>query len=307
MSLRNVVSILAITLMFACTHASDDSESDDDATTIDPVVTDDDNTDDDTDEPDDGAPTSSPDAGTTPPPGDPTETGCSTSTSIFSPFRNGTGPTSTLALLPWRGWGTTYPAANEDFRGYSMPSLVECGTDKTLRSHLEVTSGCLDNMSSEGNARGRITSTSSGAFRVLALGFDGVTPHPVKWTDQSVEYRFFYTGTSGAGVDPGFKVFARYRTEYDLYVASWRVDGVVQIKKKICGQYTTLAQRTLQGPSTGAWHHIRFVVQGTQMQLFLDGAHVLSASDSTISSGAAGIRTDAMTGALLDDWKVQAP
>ena len=90
-------------------------------------------------------------------------------------------------------------------------------------------------------------------------------------------------------------------------MGSWRADGYVQIKKKVCGVYTTLAQVKKTGPSKGAWHRIRFDVKGTSIKLYLDGALALSATDGTFSWGTAGIRTDAMTGAYLDDWKVQAP
>jgi len=223
---------------------------------------------------------------------------------VYTPF-TGTSTTGSAATYGWKGFNTTYPATSEDFRGYALPLTVECSSSKSTRSHLDVTAGCLTAVPVGSYSRGKITSTSDGAFRVVALPFTGAETKPLKWTDVHNQFRFYYTGTSGPGVDPGFKAFVRYRSENDLYVASWRVDGVVQIKKKQGGTYTTLAQATKSKPSTGAWHTLRFDAIGTHLDLYLDGAKVLSATDSTFSWGTAGIRTDAMTGAYLDEWTVK--
>jgi hypothetical protein len=224
--------------------------------------------------------------------------------SVYTPF-SGTSSSGSATTYQWKGYKTTYPATNEDFRGYGLPATVECSSSKSTRSHLDVTAGCLTAVAVGSYSRGKITSTSDGAFRVVALPFTGTETAPLKWTDMKNEFRFYYTGTSGPGVDPGFKAFVRYRTENDLYVASWRVDGVVQIKRKKAGTYTTLAQVTKGKPSTGAWHTMRFEAIGTRLDLYLDGTKVLTANDSSFSWGTAGIRTDAMTGAYLDEWTVK--
>jgi hypothetical protein len=225
--------------------------------------------------------------------------------STYTPYTPAAHPTGTVATLPWSGSNTTYPASNEDFRGYglAMPVMVECANDKTTRSHLDVTAGCLNAIT---NTHGQIVSTDGGAFRALALGYAPTDPaHAVRWTDQSIEYSFFYSATSGAGVLPGFKAFARYNTEDDLYVASWRMDGVAQIQRKQCGQYTALkVLKNFGAPTPNTWHRIRFDAIGDTLELYLDGVKVISVTDATFASGTMGIRTDAMTGALIDDWRV---
>jgi hypothetical protein len=225
--------------------------------------------------------------------------------STYTPYTPAVHPTGSVVALPWRGSGTTYPASNEDFRGYgaAMPVMVECSNNKSTRSHLDVTAGCLNAVT---DTRGQIVSTEGGAFRALALGFSASdATHPVRWTDQSIEYSFFYTGTSGAGVLPGFKAFARYNTEDDLYVASWRMDGVAQIQRKQCGQYTALkVLKTFGAPTPNTWHRIRLDAIGSTLELYLDGVKVISVTDQAFASGTMGIRTDAMTGALIDDWRV---
>lgn len=225
-------------------------------------------------------------------------------TSTYSPFL-GTSSTGSASQYPWQGYNTTYPAGDEDFRAYGLPLSVECSSTKSTRSHLDVTAGCLTAVAVGSYSRGQITSTSDGAFRVVALPFKAGESSPLKWTDVKNEYRFYYKGTSGEGVDPGFKAFVRYRSENDLYVASWRTDGVVQIKRKVSGTYRTLAQVAKNPPSTSTWHTIRFDATGSRLDLYLDGTKVLSATDTTFAWGTAGIRTDAMTGAYIDEWTVR--
>ena len=222
----------------------------------------------------------------------------------YTPF-SGTSSTGTASTYPWQGYRTTYPSANEDFRAYGAPASVECSSTKSSRSHLDVTAGCLTAVTVGGYSRGQITSTSDGAFRVVALPFTGAEASPLKWTDLRNEFRFYYKGAKGAGVDPGFKAFVRYRSENDLYVASWRTDGVVQIKRKQSGTYKTLAQATKNTPAINTWHTMRFDAVGSRLDLYLDGVKVLSATDTAFAWGTAGIRTDAMSGAYLDDWNVR--
>lgn len=231
---------------------------------------------------------------------------------LYSPYaRDAFYPSGPVAELPWRGPTSSYPDGDEDFRGYSpLPLTVECASDKSRRAHLDVTAGCLEAVAvSDGRyLRGRVHTTSDGYFRALALGHEDGEPDPVKWTDQAVEVRFFHRGRTGSAGNPGFKLFARYRSEDDLYVASWRFDGVVQIQRKLCGEYTTLAiRRDLAPPSAGVWHRIRFAAEGDDLALSLDGGEVLEATSATFSWGTAGIRIDSADGSYLDDWTVSDP
>jgi hypothetical protein len=222
--------------------------------------------------------------------------------SAYTPYTTAVHPTGKVSAMPWHGAATTYPASLEDFRGYS-PSMVECSNNKSTRSHLDVTAGCLNAVA---DTHGQIVSTSAGAFRAVVLGYtDADAAHAIRWTDQSIEYGFFYTATSGDGVLPGFKAFARYNTEEDLYVASWRMDGVVQIQRKQCGVYTPLKiLKTFGAPTPGTWHRMKFSAIGNTLELYLDGVKVITVTDSAFASGTMGIRTDALTGALIDDWRV---
>lgn len=237
---------------------------------------------------------------------------CGADPAPYTPYTASFHPSGPVSELPWREAGSIYPDGNENFRGYDeFPSTIECGSDKGAQSHLDVTSGCLVAASTGGGkyTRGFVELTASDAFRVVAHGFSPAYPtRPVKWTDQSVGYRFYFYGETGGGAYPGFKAFARYRTEDDLYVASWRTDGVVQIQKKHCGTYTTLARREdLPPPQPRTWHRMRLDALGDELTLYLDGKQVLSATSGTFSWGTAGIRIDGMRDAFLDDWQITDP
>jgi hypothetical protein len=241
-----------------------------------------------------------------PPPEVPTIATCSLGArGVYSPYaESGRYPSGKVSSLPWRGSSGSYPSGVEDFRGYTLPTTVECSSDKDRRDHLEVTSGCLSAVAVGDYSRGRI----KGVFRALALGHAAGTPElPAKWTDQATEYRFYHRGRTGTIDNPGFKAFVRYRSEDDLYVASWRFDGVVQIQKKQCGSYTALATVARKAPTAEAWHTIKFAAEGAVLTLWLDDAQVLSVRDATFSWGTAGIRIDEADGTYLDDWRVFAP
>jgi hypothetical protein len=246
---------------------------------------------------------------TTTPPGQtpPPSVTCSYGPDIYTPYP-GTSvyPIGRVAEFPWRGTGSMYPDGVEDFRNYSSGNMIECGSNKDQRNYLDVTAGCLSSAGSGTAASGAVGLTDTGIYRSFALGHTGTDTRPVKWTDQGVEYSFFYqTGATG---NVGFKAFTRYTTEYDLYVASWRLDGVVQIQKKQCGTYTVLKKTTTIAPPTpNEWHTIRFEAVGTELRLYLDGALAMTVTDSTFTSGTAGIRIDQMKDALIDNWSVFAP
>jgi hypothetical protein len=218
---------------------------------------------------------------------------------VYSPYMaDGAYPVGPVDELPWDA---------EDFEAYTtLPKEVECASTKDKRGHLDVTAGCLDAILVSGKyKRGRIDATSDGAFRAIALGEVDGFDLPAKWTDQSVSYRFWYDGASGSSNVPGFKAFARYRSEDDLYVAGWRTDGVAIIQRKQCGKYSALATKTVGKPSANAWHWIRLDAVGDQLTLWLDNTKVLTATSSTFGWGTAGIRIDSMDGAYIDDWRVE--
>ncbi|HEY5925800.1 MAG TPA: hypothetical protein VIV11_29135 [Kofleriaceae bacterium] len=221
----------------------------------------------------------------------------------YAPFDGVASTSGSVAALPWRGYKTSYPNGRETFDSYADGATIECASTKPALSHIDVTAGCLTAAVLGGGAyhRAHVDATADGAFRAVALGY--AAGEVIKWTDQRTEYRFYYA-TASDGVLPGFKTFVRYRSEDDLYVASWRLDGVVSIQKKHCGVYTQLATTHVGAPSPRAWHRMRFDAIGPKLSLYLDDRLVLTASSPTFSWGTVGIRIDGVTGTYLDDWRV---
>lgn len=239
-----------------------------------------------------------------------TTNGCPTEKGVYNPYTLSGSPSGPVSSIPWKGNSQSYPNGDENFSGYgtALPTSVECSSAKSKHDHLDVTAGCLSAVSLGSYTRGQIHAESDDAFRTVALGHVSGNPAPAKWTDMGEEYRFYYSGTHGTANNPGWKAFLRYRDENNLYVASWRVDGVAQIQKKRCGTYTPLVvDKNYGAPSKNAWHTLTFTAVGDELQLIVDGDVAVTAHDSTFSWGTAGIRADAMDGAYLDDWQVFAP
>lgn len=233
----------------------------------------------------------------------------------YSPYNLvGSYPSGPVRDMPWCGLHSSYPDGTEDFSLYSpqpgVPDEIECSSGKSKHDHLDVTSGCLDAVligSENQYTRGQVRAPDSD-FRVIALGYDGDNPLPIKWTDCGTRFRFFHKGKTGDTNWPGIKAFIRYRTEDDLYVASWRFDRVVQIQRKWAGAYTVLAiDDDFEPPAADAWHWFAFEALGARLRLFLDETLVMEVSSSTFSWGTAGIRIDSADGCYLDDWSVYQP
>jgi hypothetical protein len=212
------------------------------------------------------------------------------------------GPAS--STLSWSG---------ENFESYADGSLLECAANRYSLSHIDVTSGCLLAKYAGQWKRGW---TESPVFRAVTIGrhSDG---REIKWTNQTTEYRAYIKTWHNNGNIPdwsGLHAFVRYRTSDDLYVASVRYDGVVTIKRKWNGVYTTLAESRLNNEfeeyldengklATGKWYQLKFSAIGNVFSLYLDGTLLLSTTSDTFSWGTTGIRID-NSNTWIDEWKL---
>ncbi len=216
-------------------------------------------------------------------------------TAPYTPYSLPNHPLGAVLDLPWQGAASVQPDGAEDCHGLNSDSTKRADVSGTY----VVTCGAM--------AGGAIVPTVAGsAFRMLALGHTAGLG-PVRWTDGYTSYRFRYSGPDVLGVNPGFKLFARYETEDDLFVASWRLDGTACIQLKSGGKYSTIAQAPMQSPAPGAWNRIGFDVQGADLVLVLNGARAAIASGVFPApyAGTFGIRTDGVLGAEITDWCVQ--
>lgn len=211
---------------------------------------------------------------------------------------------------PYPGDNTDYPMMSvvdlptaflgEDFEGYGHNDLVAGAASN--HPSIDVTAGALYAKHLNGSQVWKRGFTDSSVFRMLGIGeYNGL---PIRYQDGTASIRVYFDAVhSGSPHYTGAHIFMRYQTEYDLYVASLRLDGKVMIKKKVCGQYTTLASADYSGGSVdvNTWYDLSFEAEGTDLTLSVNGQPELTVSDSDLSWGSTGVRLDYVD-VYVDDW-----
>lgn len=211
---------------------------------------------------------------------------------------------------PYPGDNTDYPMlsvadlptafSGEDFESYGHNDVVASPSMNV--AHIDVTAGVLSAKHLNGSQVWKRGFTDSPVFRMLAIGtYDGL---PIRYQDGTGSIRVYFDAVhANAPFFHGAHIFQRYQTEYDLYVASLRLDGKVAIKKKVCGQYTTLAQADYSDGTvnTGVWYDLEFEAVGSNLTLYVNGQQELSVTDSDLSWGSTGIRLD-YSDVYIDNW-----
>lgn len=148
--------------------------------------------------------------------------------------------------------------------------------------------------------------TGSALFRALTQRSDFATEVTLKVTVAGFPL--------GSAATDGAHVYLRYQDSSNFYqVSIRRRDGRTAIKRKKGGSWTTFAT-PLNGPSLGTQHAVRVVAtnQGdgsVRLQLFVDGALLLEAVDSSspiLAAGRVGMAGE-NTEFRFDDFAVAAP
>lgn len=195
---------------------------------------------------------------------------------------------------------------------------------------LSVTSGHLyarHLRSSDGREyrRGYASRGTGTGVRILAGSY---ATENVMWTDMTVRYRAWVDNWHPASDEyrPGLSVFARYRSEHDLYVASYKRNGRVLIQRKLCGKYRQIgATQWLDPIPVRRWIGLGFTVADND-----DGTNRLTlavtyrndegrtvnhehsvidaevVASSALSSGTHGIRLD-YGDFYIDAWSLAVP
>ena len=189
-----------------------------------------------------------------------------------------------------KGTPSQFPYPKQDFHQFSEGQLIGKSSAKDDSSDLIVTSGeitCQNN----GGVKDGFTTTYN--FRMLQNPMDSNNVR-VGYTD----YRVTALGTVSRWHPDrpswsGMHLFARYQTSDDLYVASYRTDGQLVIKKKVAGKYTTLSVANMgKAPESGREYVMTFEIEGKNMRFFIDGVLQLTAVDSDLTWGTSGVRFD---------------
>ena len=190
----------------------------------------------------------------------------------------------------------------EDFEAYSHNSTIASANGGA--SHIDVTSGTLKSKHLNGSQVWKRGWTETHNFRMLADA--QYNQKKLRYTEGTQEIRVYFDRVHPQAAHyTGAHLFARYQTEYDLYVASLRLDGQVMIKKKHCGSYHTLASAPFSQGNVNldTWYTLEFSTQGNTLSFFVDGMEELSVMDDTFSWGSMGVRID-YTDTYMDDWYI---
>ena len=122
------------------------------------------------------------------------------------------------------------------------------------------------------------------------------------WTDYSVEARVKPTAWNGS--DRFAALFARFRDPSNHYLLALRSSNRVELRRSVSGSASTLAQASF-AVSLGASYVLRLEVAGSTLRGFVNGAQVLSATDSALAPGRIAVGT-AYASANFDDVRVSS-
>ncbi len=105
------------------------------------------------------------------------------------------------------------------------------------------------------------------------------------WSDYAVEANVkpesFIAGTAPTQFAA---IYGRWQDNSHWYYVVLRSNGVIELKKNVGGVYTVLtSKQTTVTP--GTWYKLKLNMQGTSLKVVLNGQEVLTATDSSISTG----------------------
>lgn len=188
-----------------------------------------------------------------------------------------------------KGTPSQYPYPKQDFHQFSENQTIVDSRNSATDGQLMATSGLLTCKELNGVLDGYTTTYN---FRMLTDPRSNGGSR-VGWTDSRVTaLATIMRWHSGRPNWAGFHLFARYTTSDDLYVASYRVDGLLTLKKKVAGKYTTLKTKNIGTPTLGEEHVFAFEVEGSNLKFFVDGVLEIEATDTDLTWGTHGVRMD---------------
>ena len=150
-----------------------------------------------------------------------------------------------------------------------------------------------------------VVSDGSQVYRQSSTGADAkAQTGSTGWTDYAVQARVKPLAWGGSNRAVG--VAARAQNLSNFYTLSLTNGGQVQLAKRAGGSPVVLASATAP-VSLGTWYTLRLEAFGTTLRGFLDGAAVVSATDSQFGSGRVGLVTQYASGSFDDLLVSDAP
>jgi len=149
----------------------------------------------------------------------------------------------------------------------------------------------------DGNANGwtksggswSVVADGTPAYRQTSTGADAkAQAGTLSWTDYATQARVRPLAFNGSGRYAA--VLSRAQNMTNFYYLGLSNSGQVVLGKRVGGGPTTLASAPL-AVTTGTWYTLRLEAFGTTLRGFVDGALVVSASDSSFGAGRVGLST----------------
>lgn len=108
------------------------------------------------------------------------------------------------------------------------------------------------------------------------------------WSDYSVEAKVKVENWNGSN---RIYVAGRYLDGNNFYAASLynSSGGTLEIRRKVNGSTTTIASKTNVGLSAGTWYTVKLEMSGSTLKMYVNGTLQLTASDSSLAAGTAGL------------------
>ncbi len=157
-----------------------------------------------------------------------------------------------------------------------------------------------DNNSTGWSTNGGSWSVATDGTRVYKQTSTSTTAHAYTgnsaWTNYSIQAR---AKALSLGSNGYFGLLVRFQSSSNYYALTLGNSGKVELRKKIGGSTTILASKAYS-VTAGTWYTMKLVVNGTALQGYVNGALELSAADSSLASGKAGVFTY-NTSAVFDD------
>ncbi|MFG1992411.1 polysaccharide lyase family 1 protein [Actinoplanes sp. NPDC048988] len=150
-----------------------------------------------------------------------------------------------------------------------------------------------------------VVTDGSPAFRQTSTGANArVLAGTTSWADYTVRARVKPIAFAATGRTAG--VAARVRSSSEYYAFVLTGGGAAQLQRVSGGTATVLGTAAAGGAATGAWRVLALTVQGSTLTGSVDGAAVVRATDSTLSSGRIGLLAS-YASASFDDVVVASP
>ncbi len=147
--------------------------------------------------------------------------------------------------------------------------------------------GQADGWSTQNGSWSVVTDSGSPVYYQSSTSEGRASTGSSSWTNYSVEARVKVDNWNGSN---RVYVAGRYQDGNNFYAASLynSTGGKLEIRKKVGGSSTTLATKdyTL---STGTWYTVKLELNGSTLNMYVNGQLQLTASDSSLSSGGIGL------------------